>query len=376
MNMAGEFNKSASCWLRIVSSLFLASAFATAQAIPRPKEHISGAGLDIRRTEIADGIYQFTVRRDSYVRQLNSVVVVTNDSVLVFDTNTRPSSARSIIGEIRKLTDKPVRYVVNSHWHPDHWSGNEEYAKAFPGVQIIATEHTRDTMQNVASLWPAQFQAELKRQEGVVQAEIATGKQADGAVLTPENLRSDEDDLRDYKSFVEEALALHRVFPNLTYVEKMNLFLGGREFDFMSVTGDAEGTTVMYLPNEKVLVTGDAISYPIPYITPPPSRQAQTLRGLAQIDWQTMVPGHGPAFHDRDFLQLELELLESVTREVRQALRRGMTSLEQIQSAVTAESLRQRFTNNDEELDARFRARVKVLVQLAVREARDGQDLR
>jgi glyoxylase-like metal-dependent hydrolase (beta-lactamase superfamily II) len=91
---------------------------------------MSGAGQDIRKIVIADNIYQFMTMRDSYVRMLNSVVIVNDNDVLVFDTNTRPSSARLILAEIRKMTDKPVRFVVNSQWHPDHWSGNEVYAKA------------------------------------------------------------------------------------------------------------------------------------------------------------------------------------------------------------------------------------------------------
>src|SRR4051812_28713323 len=93
-------------------------------------DHMSGAGRDIRRFDIAPGVYQFMTMRDSYVRQLNSVVIITDQDVLVFDTNTRPSSAALILKEIRKLTDKPVRYVVNSHGHPDHWSGTSVYDDA------------------------------------------------------------------------------------------------------------------------------------------------------------------------------------------------------------------------------------------------------
>ncbi|PWT89369.1 MAG: hypothetical protein C5B55_11530 [Blastocatellia bacterium] len=138
---------------------------------------MSASGNDIRKTVIADGIYQFMTMRDSYVRQLNSTVIVNENDVLVFDTNTRPSSARLILAEIRKITDKPVRYVVNSHWHPDHWSGNEVYAQAFPGVEIIATEQTREYMQNVANEFPVRFNAEATRLRAAFEKEIATGKQ-------------------------------------------------------------------------------------------------------------------------------------------------------------------------------------------------------
>src|SRR3954464_399510 len=168
-----------------------------------PEEHPPGEGREITSTVIADGIYQFTTIRDSYVRYLNSVVVVNADDVLVFDTNTRPSSARLIVAEIRKITNKPVRYVVNSHWHPDHWSGNEVYAQAFPGVEIIATEQARQFMQNVSTGWPARFKNELKKAQLALDKEISTGKQEDGTVLTPELRRQDEADVKDYASFVD-----------------------------------------------------------------------------------------------------------------------------------------------------------------------------
>jgi glyoxylase-like metal-dependent hydrolase (beta-lactamase superfamily II) len=342
---------------------------------PAATQHVPGDGRDIRKIEIADGIYQFMTMRDSYVRLLSSVVVVNQDDVLVFDTNTRPSSARIILAEIRKMTGKPVRYVVNSHWHPDHWSGNEVYADAFPGLEIVATEQTLKFMQSSASLWPARFAAELAKDRAALEQEIASGKQDDGTALTPEQRRRDEEDVRDYGSFVDEARGLRRVYPTLIYTDTLTLDHGGREFRFMSVTGDAEGTTVLYLPREKVLITGDVVSYPIPYITPPPSRHARTLRSLAQLDADVIIPGHGPAFRDKAFLNLEADLLEAVTRGVQEALQKGMRTLADVQKGVTAEEFRDRFTHGDADLDARFRDRVSTLVKLAIREARDGQDL-
>src|SRR5690349_8726176 len=90
------------------------------------------APVAITRTEIAPGVHQFNVASDGYVERLNSVAIIDADGILVFDTTTRPSTARTILAQIRKLTDKPVRIVVNSHWHPDHWSGNEVFAEANP----------------------------------------------------------------------------------------------------------------------------------------------------------------------------------------------------------------------------------------------------
>jgi cyclase len=365
-----------------LAALFATAICVSASALPPYRSaavlnqidiaHMSGAGQDVRKIVIANGIYQFMTMRDSYVRQLNSVVVVNESDVLVFDTNTRPSTARLILAEIRKITDKPVRYVVNSHWHPDHWSGNEVYAKAFPGVEIIATEQTREFMQNVADAWPARFTAELNQRKAASSQEPSTGKQGEAATSTEQRTR-DEDDLRTYESFVQEAIGLHRTYPTLTYADSLILRHGGREFRFISVTGDAEGTTALYLPQEKVLITGDAVSFPIPYVSPPPSRQLKSLQRLAQLDVDVIIPGHGPALHDKAFLNLELELIEAVIKGVHEALLKGMLSLDEVQKAVTVDELRQNFTHDDTDLDMRYRSRVKELVELAIREQRDGQ---
>src|SRR5271167_1351431 len=100
-------------------------------------------GVAVQKVQIADGIYQFITAPDGYVPNGNSIVIVNQDDVLVFDDFSRPSTARTELAEIRKITDKPVRYVVNSHHHPDHWSGNEVYAEAFPNLEIIASEESR-----------------------------------------------------------------------------------------------------------------------------------------------------------------------------------------------------------------------------------------
>src|ERR1700712_2240294 len=113
-----------------------------------------GTEAGITMTRIADGIYQFTASADGYVEATNSTAIVGRNGVLVFDTNTRPSTARAVLAMIRSVTSRPVRWVVNSHWHPDHWSGNQIYAEAFPGVEIIATDGTAEYMHNIAPSWP------------------------------------------------------------------------------------------------------------------------------------------------------------------------------------------------------------------------------
>jgi glyoxylase-like metal-dependent hydrolase (beta-lactamase superfamily II) len=106
----------------------------------------------LTKETLADGIYLFRAPSALDLWTATNVVVIVNDQdVTVFDSNTRPRTARMVIAEIRKITPKPVRTLINSHWHQDHWSGNDEYVKAFPGLQIIATTETRNYMKRMGS---------------------------------------------------------------------------------------------------------------------------------------------------------------------------------------------------------------------------------
>src|SRR5436853_7806740 len=85
--------------------------------------------------KIADGVYYATGGFGS-----NNVVVVNDNDVLIVDTGTTPAAARAFVADIRMLTDKPIRYVVNTHWHYDHTDGNSIFG---PDLQIIAHDFVR-----------------------------------------------------------------------------------------------------------------------------------------------------------------------------------------------------------------------------------------
>jgi glyoxylase-like metal-dependent hydrolase (beta-lactamase superfamily II) len=322
-------------------------------------QRMRATGRDIQMKEIAKGIYQFTTMRDGYVRQLNSIAIVNRDDVLVFDTNTRPSSANLIIARIRAITRKPVRYVVNSHGHPDHWSGNEAYAKAFPGLDIIATVDVAANMRKMAGVWVPRFETELATRRAAAAEEARTGKRPDGTVPTADERRQEATDLIDYASFVAETKALHRIFPTITYSGELRFEHGGREFRLISVTGDQEGTTVLYLPKERILLAGDAVSFPIPYVGHSPIGLVASLQMLSTLDINIIVPGHGPTFYDKAFLKLEMALFTKVVEETDRAIADGKNKTrDEVVAAVTAGDLLDVFTHGDPDLVARFHTRV------------------
>src|SRR5215471_15759311 len=97
---------------------------------------------------VADGVYA-AISKPAYKVNCNAVIIFLGESVLVVDTHSKPSAARALIAQIKKLTDKPVRYVVNTHFHWDHYQGNEAYPSSWPAaIEIISSEATRENIEH------------------------------------------------------------------------------------------------------------------------------------------------------------------------------------------------------------------------------------
>jgi cyclase len=358
------------------SLIAIALVSATMQASPvSAKEGAAAISVPrITQTRIADGIFQFSVDDDGFANNVNSVAIVNDQDVLVFDTDTRPSVARAVLAQIRQITPKPVRFVVNSHWHPDHWSGNQVYADAFPNLEIVATEQSREFMLNNAAVWPVVMPGRTERLAKQVEAELASGKNGNGAPLTAAERDAETTHLQRNRDMTAEMATVKRVYPTLTYTNEMTLRHGGREFRFIGVTGDAGGTTVLFMPRERLLIAGDTVVNPIPSFTPPLSQQAQSLRTLLRLDFDTVVPGHGPVEHGKDYMVLEADLFDEIVRQVVQAFRSGKVTVEEVQGAVNVDSFRPRFTHGDPDLDSAFPDYVKGMALRAYLEARDSKE--
>ena len=371
---------------RMLAGSFTASCLAATLALAAsgPLEtSIERAQSMLVKERLGEGIYVFRAPSDlEYWTATNSVVVVNDDDVVVFDSCTREVTARAVIAEIRKLTPKPVRVLINSHWHQDHWSGNAEYAKAFPGLRIVASAEARAFMSRMG---PKFFVDEVdafgfaKMRADLEQA-IATGKLSDGTPLTAEIRARKEKSVAMARQFVAEIAALPRTLPNVTYREEMAFWSGSREFRLLSVTGDATASTVLFLPADKVLVTGDVLVSPEDGNGPPPWTTSsytvtpwlQSLRRLSSLDATTIVPGQGPPMHDKEYLRRTIELFAAIIDQVQAALAQGAVQLKQVQAAVHVDSLGLAYTPGSTVLGEDFPEFVANFSKKAMQEALDG----
>ena len=330
---------------------------------------------------LGDGIYLFRAPSALDLWTATNMVVIVNDrDVTVFDSFTRAGTARMAIAEIRKITDNPVRTLINSHWHQDHWSGNDEFVKAFPGIQIIATTETREYMKRMpGGFFAASLGRSVAASRAALDTAIRTGTQADGSPLTAAAREAREKDIEETASFEREVRALPRVLPNVGFRDTLVVWSGSREFRLISVTGDATASTVLYLPAEKLLVTGDALVAQESGEGPPPwttnsfaiTPWLRSLRGMEALDVNTVVPGQGVAFRDKDYLRLTIELFAAVIHQVHAALERGVVGVDAVIAAVDVDSIGRRY-RPDKPLAPSFKAWVGALARRVYQESLDG----
>src|SRR5215207_113095 len=278
----------------------------------------SGKTTERTVTKLAEGIY--TIRHkdapDTFP-QGNTTVIIGDREVLVVDSCYLPSSAREDIEQIRRWTTKPVRYLVNTHWHYDHTMGNGAYAEAFPGLAVVAHE---ETARQSVGYNPGWFERYPNR-AATFRARLESGKNADGRPLTEVEKKDFASALAGVGPVAEEFKKLSDRAPTLTFDRGLTVDLGNREVRVMHLgRGNTAGDAIIFLPKEKIIMTGDLVVHPVPYMFGGyPSAFGATLRRLDQLGFDTMVPGHGEilrAEKGRAYAGLLIEFIEAVTQQV------------------------------------------------------------
>lgn len=303
---------------------------------------------------LADGVYAM-VREDLPGLLVNSnvLVAVNDEDVVVVDTNYTPASARAVIDAVRKLTPKPVRYVVNTHRHTDHTSGNSAYREAFPGAEIVAHPFTREELLTKGEQSVKEWSQGVPGLAANLRASLAEGKTLGGGPLSDSERRSYESDLRIAEDFSSGAAAIRVVTPTLTVEDRLVLHRGERTIEIRSLgRSHTAGDLVVWLPREGVVATGDMVVAPVPLVGADQSYVgdwAATLDRLLELHPKVVVPGHGPLLRDNTYLRQFRDFLRSVDQQARAAIARGET-LEQARKSVDVESFRRAMAGDDPEL--------------------------
>lgn len=204
-------------------------------------------------TRLSDNAYAYTAEGDP-----NTGVIIGDDAVLVLDTQATPVMAQDVIRRIREVTDKPIKYVVMSHYHAVRVLG----ASAYGAQQVIASRGTYDLI--------------VERGEADMKSEIDRFPRLFRAVESIPGL----------------------TWPTIVFEESMTLWMGKLEVRIMHLgRGHTKGDSVVWLPQQKVLFSGDLVEFAATpytgdaYLTDWPG----TLDRIAALKPEGLVPGRGDA---------------------------------------------------------------------------------
>jgi glyoxylase-like metal-dependent hydrolase (beta-lactamase superfamily II) len=275
--------------------------------------------------KVADGVYLFISSRHGDVGFVgNSVAILSDEGVLVFDAGCVPSDSATVLTEIRQFTDKPVRYLVNSHWHWDHWQGNQTYKVALPGLQIVSQENTRVLMREVSVPRTQNDLKDLPPYIASLEKDLAAKR---AAHATEVELRDLEQLLQADKYFLAQKQTVQFTYPNFTFAESATIWLGTREIRLFHAQAITSGDTYAYLPKEKLLITGDILVRPIPFAVGGtfPADWIATLQRLIALNPEVVIPGHGATEGAKQALEQNLQLFQRVVQQVRDAKAKSLS---------------------------------------------------
>jgi glyoxylase-like metal-dependent hydrolase (beta-lactamase superfamily II) len=233
-------------------------------------------------TKLSDNAYAYTAEGDP-----NTGVIVGDDAVLVLDTQATPVMAQDVIRRIREVTDKPIKYVLLTHYHAVRVLG----ASAYKPEQIIASQDTHDLIK--------------ERGEQDKASEIGR---------FPRLFRN------------VESVPPGLTWPTLTFTGKMTLWLGKLEVQLLQLgRGHTKGDTVAWLPQQKILFSGDLVEFDATpyagdaYFTDWPA----TLDAIAALQPQKLVPGRGAALVTPEQVASGLAGTRNFISDVRAAVEAG-----------------------------------------------------
>ena len=291
--------------------------------------------------KLAEGVYA-VIRKEppGFMVDANNVFIINDDGVVVVDSNGAPAITREVLAALRKLTNKPVRYVINTHWHDDHIRGNQVYREAFPEVEFIGHQTMRDYLPGQGEINRKQFLKGAPQFLEVLKGAVAKNKSLTGADLSAEERTSHASDIKLAELVLSEGAAAQTILPTITVADRLTLYPGGRVIDIRHLgAGHTASDLVVHLPREGILITGDLVVWPVPLVGDPQSHIGEwsiTLERLVALNPAAIVPGHGPVLHDLSYLKTLSAMFTSISKQTKEAVSRGET-LEQARKSVRLE---------------------------------------
>lgn len=314
--------------------------------------------FDHQAIELGAGLW--LLQRPDPIRQPvegNITVIAGADGLLVVDTGGSTQSGRDAVGLIRGLSDLPVRYIVNTHWHGDHHLGNAAFREAWPTVQIIAHVNTARDMTGEAMNYLEGQDTAIEQALEQIAGLLEAGTDPAGSPLDDAQRQRYLKLQSDAEQILEAAREFRLVGANRTFQRRLELDLGGRTVRVLHPgRGNTEGDAVVFLPADRVLISGDLVVAPTPYgFHSYPAEWIDSLAVLRGMDWDILIPGHGDPLHDRDYLDLLSVMITSMRAQASAAVAEGL-DLAAFRERLDLATFAARIAGEDDQMQRLFQA--------------------
>jgi len=302
--------------------------------------------FDIQK--VANGVY-FAFARPQAMINCNAGIFVRSKDVVAVDAHSKPSAAASLIGQLkREVTAKPVRYVINTHFHWDHTQGNHAYRLTGEKVDFIASAATKQLMADLAV-------ARMKASVGEVPQQIDALRNQSAHATSAGEKASCADQIRQLEAYQAELKNYTPELPTITFDK--SYLLQDPAYDLhIDFHGHAHtaGDVVVYCPQERVVATGDVIHGFLPSIADGfPRIWPGTIDSIGGSGFNQIMPGHGALQTGRTVMINFRNYVEELTGRVEQGKKAGLTVAE-MQQRITVASLKSLHSNGYEAYLARM----------------------
>ncbi len=258
-------------FVRSIFVVFLVLFFAVANSFALTQKQKHKVPVQSGLTKIADNVYSYVDVKGGSPRNsfgANAGIIIGKKGIVVIDTLISSNEAKRFIKDIRAITDKPVKYVVNTHSHLDHTFGNADFRRL--GAVIISQENCKKNME--------------KNSEAALKNAGAFG-------LTEKDMEG-----------------TRIVYPVLTFNDRMEIDLGDQKVELIYPgPSHTDGSILVYLPDKKILFAGDALftNYH-PFMAEGNIESwIKALDFILKMDADIIIPGHGPVSGKKDVEEMK-----------------------------------------------------------------------
>lgn len=305
-------------------------------------------GKYLETIKVTDSIYVFKPKIDW--AHGNGIAIIGKEGVFFIDTYQETTYAAEAIKKLKTITKLPVQFVLNTHWHNDHVIGNYEFKKTYPGCKIIMHDSTMVYMNAIIA--PAIDSDMVTSIQGVKQLEreISNKKADRGFELTPALLDFWKWQLQEVKEYIRDFRPNKFTNADITFNDSLTFHWGSQTLQlvYANDNGHSEGDVIVWIPEKKLVITGDIVVGPTPYATQNNiPGMLRSIQRIIDLNPSILIPGHGFVQYDLNYVNLLKEAFTAYRNAALAAIEKG-TPVRDAMNNINFPVIDKKFTGDDD----------------------------